>query len=96
MRRGVCALALAAALGAVPAPAAATGGSFALCYERLKQLAALYMAQGARDLSIAEPVDAPDQRRYVLEMRIGAATHRFACTRGGAIERVGEDAPAAR
>lgn len=96
MRRGVCALALAAALGAVSAPAAATGGSFALCYERLKQLAALYAAQGARDLSIAEPVDAPDERRYVLEMRIGAATHRFACARGGTIERLDDDAPAAR
>ena len=96
MRRGVCALALAAALGAVSAPAAATGGSFALCYERLKQLAALYAAQGARGLSIAEPVDAPDERRYVLEMRIGAATHRLACTRGGTIERLDDDTPAAR
>ena len=96
MRCRICALALAAALGAVPAPAAAAGGSFALCYERLKQLAVLYMAQGARDLLIAEPVDAPDERRYVLEMRIGAATHRFACAAGGTIERLDADAPAAR
>ena len=96
MRRGLFALTLAAALGATAAPAAATGGSFALCYERLKQLAALYAAQGASGVSITEPVDEPDERRYVLEMRIGAATHRFGCTRGGLIERLDEDAPAAR
>ena len=80
-----------AVLAGLAAPTAAEAGSFSLCYERLKQFAALYEAQGARGGAITEPVDAPGERRYVLEMRIGAAVHRFTCTRDGRIERVGAE-----
>lgn len=80
------AMVLAATLAA--GPAAATGGLFALCYERLKQMAALYEAQGSRNVAITEPVDAPAERRYVLELRIADRTHKFTCTRDGRIERI--------
>ncbi len=84
-------VAAAAGLAALATPAEATGGSFTLCYERLKQFAALYAAQGSPNAAIVEPVDAPEERRYVLEMRIGEKIHRFTCTRGGRIERVDEE-----
>ena len=84
------ALALAVAAVMAPPPAAA-GGSFQLCYERLKQLAALYEAQGSPNAAVVEPEDVPDDRRYVLELRIGPRTHRFRCTSGGTIERLEDE-----
>ena len=81
---------LAAALLCAAPPAAAEGGSFTLCYERLKQLAALYRAQGSANVEIAEPVDAPEERRYRLRLRIGANIRVFACTPDGRIERIAE------
>ena len=86
-RRRARALVVALALLA-PAPAAAEGGSFALCYERLKQLAALYAAQGAE---VSEPVDDPGARRYALELRIAGAVRRLACGPDGRIERPAEE-----
>ena len=80
----------AALLCAAAPPAAAEGGSFTLCYERLKQLAALYRAQGSRKVGIAEPVDAPEERLYKLRLRIGANVRVFVCTPDGRIERVAE------
>ena len=86
-RRRARALVVALALFA-PAPAAAEGGSFTLCYERLKQLAALYAAQGAE---VSEPVDDPGARRYALELRIAGAVRRLACGPDGRIERPAEE-----
>lgn len=82
--------ALAAALCVAPLPAAAEGGSFTLCYERLKQLAALYRAQASPSVGIAEPIDAPEERRYELRLRIGEHVRRFICTPDGRIERIAE------
>lgn len=81
---------VAALLCAAPPPAAAEGGSFTLCYERLKQLAALYRAQGSPNVGIAEPVDAPEERRYRLRLRIGVNIRVFVCTPDGRIERADE------
>lgn len=86
-RRHARALVVALALFA-PAPAAAEGGSFTLCYERLKQLAALYAAQGAE---VSEPVDDPGARRYEIELRIAGAVRRLACGPDGRIERPAEE-----
>ena len=89
-RRRARALVVALALLAASAtgPAAAEGGSFTLCYERLKQLAALYAAQGAE---VSEPVDDPGTRRYEIELRIAGAVRRLACGPDGRIERPAEE-----
>ena len=86
-RAGAAALAL-LALAPAAGPAAAEGGSFTLCYERLKQLAALYAAQGAE---VSEPVDDPGARRYALELRIAGSVRRLACGPDGRIERPAEE-----
>ena len=89
-RRGRARAAALALLALAPAagPAAAEGGSFTLCYERLKQLAALYAAQGAE---VSEPVDDPGARRYALELRIAGSVRRLACGPDGRIERPAEE-----
>ena len=88
-RRGrALAAALALLAAAAAGPAAAEGGSFTLCYERLKQLAALYAAQGAE---VSEPVDDPGARRYALELRIAGSVRRLACGPDGRIERPAEE-----
>ena len=84
---GAACVALAVLLSVAP-PAAATGGSFSLCYERLKQMADILRAQGSREVAIREPVDDPKERRYVLELTIGERFERLTCTRSGAIERL--------
>ena len=84
-RVGAAARALVVALALLaPTPTAAEGGSFTLCYERLKQLAALYAAQGAE---VSEPVDDPGARRYVIKLRIAGSVRRLACGPDGRIER---------
>jgi len=74
----LCVAALAAAAG--ERDAAAAGGSFAVCYDRLKQLVALYAAQGGIPETV---VDDPAERAYTVRLRYGAKTHEMTCTAQG-------------
>lgn len=62
-------------------PAQAQGfGSFALCYERLKQLVALLDAQGQ---SVVEAIDEPQEKRYVVETTFGDQRRVMSCSAKG-------------
>lgn len=75
----LCALYLGMTQG--PAPADAQGfGSFALCYERLKQLVALLGAQGQ---AVDETVDEPIEKRYRVVTRFGDRERIMVCTAKG-------------
>ncbi len=63
------------------APVEAQGyGSFALCYERLKQLVALLGAQGTE---VDETVDEPGEKRYVVKTTFGERHRVMSCTPKG-------------
>ena len=63
------------------APSYAQGfGSFALCYERLKQLVALLGAQGQE---VDETVDEPRDKRYVVETTFGERHRVMSCSPKG-------------
>ncbi len=66
-------------VGAVPTHAQGFG-SFALCYERLKQLVALLGAQGQ---SVDETVDEPRDKRYVVVTTFGERRRTMSCSPKG-------------
>lgn len=55
-------------------------GSFALCYERLKQLVELLGAQGQ---TIEETVDEPREKLYVVVTRFGDTRRTMSCSPKG-------------
>lgn len=67
-------------LYAAPPGAAQGFGSFALCYERLKQLVAILEAQGQ---TIDETVDEPRDKRYVVVTTFGERQRIMSCTPKG-------------
>ena len=75
----VCVACVAAGLHIAPATAQGFG-SFALCYERLKQLVALLGAQGG---TVVETVDEPREKRYVVETMFGERRRVMSCSMKG-------------
>ena len=81
-RRVILAILLAgmvAILGSTPSKAQGFG-SFALCYERLKQLVALLVAQGQQ---VDETVDEPREKRYIVETTFGDRHRTMSCSPKG-------------
>ncbi len=83
VHRFIAIVAIAATPGIVLSPTLANAqgfGSFALCYERLKQLVTLLGAQGQ---AVEETIDEPGDKRYVVVTTFGSRERTMSCSPKG-------------